>query len=170
MEYDPSWQMEYESEKAHILAALAGESIRVEHIGSTSVPGLAAKPILDIAVGVEQLAVADSFIQPLAALGYEYVPKPQFPERRFFRRGQWGKGTHHLHVYEIGSKEWKDNLLFRDSLRSDSGLLRQYAELKADLASRHPDDRAAYTAHKGPFIRTVMERAGRRAQGKETNP
>ncbi|WP_232316818.1 GrpB family protein [Paenibacillus sp. D9] len=170
MEYDPSWQTEYESEKARILAALAGESIWVEHIGSTSVPGLAAKPIVDIAVGVAHLSIADAFIQPLAAIGYEYVPKPEFPPRRFFRQGEWGKGTHHLHVYEIGSEEWKGNLLFRDSLRSDPGLRRQYAELKADLASRHPDDRAAYTAHKGPFIRTVMERAGKQAQGRVTNP
>lgn len=103
-EYTPEWIEEFEKEKLQIHHALNDKAISIEHIGSTSIVGLPAKPIVDIAVGVNLLNDADLFIEPLKELGYEYVPKMEFPNRRFFRKGLWRKGTHHLHVYEITSE------------------------------------------------------------------
>ncbi|SFD83179.1 GrpB protein [Paenibacillus catalpae] len=123
-----------------IQSVLVGQTCIIEHIGSTSVQGLSAKPIIDIALGVEELAQADAFIEPLMRLGYEYVPKADFPNRRFFRKGEWRNGTHHLHVYEAGSEEWQNQLLFRDYLKAHPHTLSEYDKLKRELALLHPDD------------------------------
>ncbi|TXK85767.1 GrpB family protein [Paenibacillus sp. N3.4] len=159
LEYNPEWKMQFKQEKAHIGNVLGDNAISIEHIGSTSVEGLMAKPIIDIAVAVRDLNDADSFVEPLMTIGYEYVPKVDFIRRRFFRKGEWRKGTHHLHVYEITSNEWRNNLLFRDYLRSSPVLLNQYAELKKQLAKYHSNNRNEYTKSKAPFIQRVIEMA-----------
>ncbi|BFH14685.1 hypothetical protein PMJ10TS2_43130 [Paenibacillus melissococcoides] len=104
-DYDPGWARDYEQEKRAIEEALPDIVVAVEHIGSTSVPGLGAKPIIDMMAGVHRLeALTEGHIDRLAAIGYEYVPKPDWPESRFFRRGPWRAGTHHLHFYrQLGS-------------------------------------------------------------------
>ncbi|MDR6881428.1 GrpB family protein [Bacillus sp. 3255] len=158
-EYTPKWLEAYEQEHKEIRLALQDKAVSIEHIGSTSVVGLPAKPILDIAVGVNRLHEADSWIEPLSKLGYEYVPKPEFPNRRFFRKGEWRKGTHHLHVYEVSGVEWAHNLLFRDYLRTHPDKLLEYANLKKQLASLYSEDRALYTEMKAPFIQSVIELA-----------
>lgn len=157
--YNPQWIDQFEQEKERIQLALGDYDITVEHIGSTSIIKLPAKPIIDIAVGVNELSQAEMFIEPLLAIGYEYVPKEDFPARRFFRKGEWRKGTHHLHVYEIGSDEWLNNLLFRDYLTEHPETRRQYAQLKEKLAKQYPEDRITYTSLKGPFIQAVIETA-----------
>ncbi|MFE5323671.1 GrpB family protein [Paenibacillus sp. NPDC056579] len=158
-EYTPEWIEEFEKEKLQIHHALNDKAISIEHIGSTSIVGLPAKPIVDIAVGVNLLNDADLFIEPLKELGYEYVPKMEFPNRRFFRKGLWRKGTHHLHIYEITSEEWNNNLLFRNYLKSHPEKLQEYAALKKHLASMYPEDRATYTELKAPFIKSIIELA-----------
>ncbi|WP_054027665.1 GrpB family protein [Bacillus sp. FJAT-28004] len=161
-EYTPEWLQEFEKEKAKILQTLQHNIVYIEHIGSTSVVGLPSKPILDIAVGVNHLDEADSFIEPLSKLDYEYVYKLEFPNRRFFRKGEWRKGTHHLHVYELTSDEWNNNLLFRDYLRSHPEKVLEYAKLKKHLASIYQEDRVTYTEMKAPFIQSVIELAKKR--------
>ncbi|WP_373291391.1 GrpB family protein [Paenibacillus marchantiophytorum] len=135
-------------------------------MGSTSIVGLPSKLILDIAVGVNYLDEADLFIEPLRKLGYEYVPKVDFPNRRFFRKGEWRKGTHHLHVYELSSDEWNNNLLFRNYLRSHPEKLVEYAQLKKHLASLYLEDRTTYTQQKAPFIQSVIELAKKLTRNK----
>ncbi|MEI2468732.1 GrpB family protein [Peribacillus frigoritolerans] len=154
-EYNPDWVSEFHQEKARIMEVLKND----EHIGSTSVMGLGAKPILDIMAGVQHLAEADAFIEPLKSIGYEFVPHKEFPERRFFRKGQWRAGTHHLHIYRFGSEQWKNQLSFRDYLRSHPDVRKQYQQLKMFLAEKHPADIVGYTKAKAPFILNVMESA-----------
>ncbi|MFS0597959.1 GrpB family protein [Peribacillus frigoritolerans] len=157
--YNPNWVTEFEQEKAKIKEVLKDKPICVEHIGSTSVMGLGAKPILDIMAGVQHLAEVDAFIEPLKSIGYEFVPHKEFPERRFFRKGQWRAGTHHLHIYRLGSEQWKNQLSFRNYLRSHPDVRKQYQQLKMSLAKKHPADIVGYTKAKAPFILNVMESA-----------
>ncbi|USK74418.1 GrpB family protein [Peribacillus frigoritolerans] len=157
--YNPNWSKEYEQEKEKIMGVLKENYIYIEHIGSTSVTGLGAKPILDIMVGVNNLDEVDKFIEPLKQIGYEFVSHKEFPERRFFRRGLWGAGTHHLHIYKFGSGHWNNNILFRNYLRTHSDVLKQYHQLKKDLAVKHYLERARYTQAKEPFIQNVLEKA-----------
>lgn len=127
----------------------------IEHIGSTAVPGLAAKPIIDIMAAVESLEASRPALARLAALGYLYAPyraeimhwlcKPS-PEVR----------THHLHLVPTGSQLWKDRIAFRDRLRSEPALADAYAALKRDLARRYVNDRESYTDGKRPFVELVL--------------
>ncbi|TQR98751.1 GrpB family protein [Paenibacillus ottowii] len=159
-EYNPQWVAEYTQERAKIIEALGGVCLGVEHIGSTSVPGLGAKAIIDIMVGVEDLTFIQSEQRErLLGIQYEYVHKPDFLERAFFRRGEWGAGTHHLHIYNYQGEHWDNHLLFRDYLKTHPESLRAYETLKRDLAHQFQYDRAAYTEAKGPFIRQIVEKA-----------
>jgi GrpB-like predicted nucleotidyltransferase (UPF0157 family) len=159
--YNLDWIREFENERKKLSQVLSSRAIQIEHIGSTSISGMPSKPILDIAVSVNNLDDADMFIESLSTLGYEYVPKMEFPNRRFFRKGERKKGTHHLHVYEQSSDEWRNNLLFRNYLRSHPEQAAAYAELKKQLASLYAEDRATYTQMKVPFIQSIIELAQR---------
>ncbi|MCM3745859.1 GrpB family protein [Paenibacillus pasadenensis] len=159
VDYDPQWAVQFELERAILQEILGNKAVAIEHIGSTSVQGLAAKPIIDIALAVKNLTEADAFIVPLQSFDYEYVPKEDFPARRFFRKGEWRKGTHHLHIYEEGSEEWENKLLFRNYLRNFPDLVIQYADLKKKLAILYAEDRSVYTAKKDPFIQEIIRRA-----------
>jgi GrpB-like predicted nucleotidyltransferase (UPF0157 family) len=159
VDYDPLWPTLYEEEKERILSAVGDKVVLIEHIGSTAVVGLGAKPIIDIMAAVSRLADAKRWIGPLESIGYEYVPKTDLPERLFFRRGVRGAGTHHLHVVEQGSKFWKSHLLFRDFLRAHPTEARRYYQLKKELAARFGSDRGAYTDAKTLFIESVTDKA-----------
>ncbi len=156
VDYDPQWPILYEKEKARILAVIGDKVVAIEHIGSTAVPGLGAKPIIDIMVGVHHLAKADECIEPLQGIGYEYVPEYEvsIPERRFFRRSHF-----HLHVVERTSDFWERHILFRDFLRTHPETARQYHQLKTELAAKFGSDRDAYTAAKTSFIESVVAKA-----------
>ena len=167
-EYDPKWPAIYEEEVARILA-LAGDTVTaVEHVGSTSVPGLGAKPIIDIMAAVGQIDEAMTLVEPLGALGYRYLPEYEelIPERRFFRRGR-ESASHHLHIVETATDFWIDHLLFRDYLRSHRETAMEYDEIKRNLAARLGDDRAAFTMAKTSFIEPVLVRA---RTWRESNP
>lgn len=121
-EYTSDWVKQFQEER-EILKGIVGEKvIAIEHIGSTSVEGLGAKPILDIAIGVNDLEVVSEFIEPLKQIGYEFVYHKEFPERRFFRKGQWRAGTHHLHIYKFQGEHWDNQILFRNYLRNNPGV------------------------------------------------
>ncbi|WP_442600675.1 GrpB family protein [Paenibacillus sp. KN14-4R] len=158
--YNPDWILEYECEKEKLTEALADVMQGIEHIGSTSVPGLSAKPVIDMMIGVRNLQeIQDHHKESLHAIGYEFVDHAQFPERRFFRKGAWRAGTHHLHMYTIDSEHWQSNLLFRDYLRKNPDTCKAYMDLKNALKSLYPNDRVKYTEAKAPFIRSVIKKA-----------
>ncbi|WP_270180984.1 GrpB family protein [Alkalihalobacillus sp. CinArs1] len=154
VEYDENWPKQYEKEKQTILQAV--DVFAIEHIGSTSVEGLSAKPIIDIAVGVHDLKVVESLKAPLERAGFVYVHKPELEDRRFFRKGEWGKGTVHVHVCEYEGSQWKEKLAFRDYLRAHPDAAQEYEALKQHLASKYKDDRPTYTKEKEPFINRIL--------------
>lgn len=159
--YDPRWPAMFEEDKRKILEAVGEYVAAVEHVGSTSVPGLAAKPIIDVMAAVRSLADAPACVGPLGSIGYEYVPEHEavMPWRRFFRRGPRGAGTHHLHMVERPGEFWEVQLLFRDYLRAHAGAAAEYAKLKRELAAAHGPDRRAYTEAKTDFIESIIEQA-----------
>jgi GrpB-like predicted nucleotidyltransferase (UPF0157 family) len=155
VDYDPQWIATYEQQRDIIVATLeaAGQPlVSVEHVGSTAVPGLAAKPIIDIMVCYERLPSLDAIIAPLAAIGYAHVPKPEFTESYFFRYGETFEGTIHLHITSATSEFGLQMLRFRDALRASPSLAADYAAFKRGLAEQFPHDRPSYTAAKGPFV------------------
>jgi len=156
-DYNPDWPLRYEYEKAAIVQACGHILAAIEHIGSTAVPGLAAKPIIDIMGGLRELADATQCIGPLASIGYAYVPEYEvsLPERRYFRRGPRESHIAHLHMVETRSDFWHRHLLFRDYLRAHPATAQQYAELKRVLAAQYGADRDGYTEGKTAFIRWV---------------
>jgi GrpB-like predicted nucleotidyltransferase (UPF0157 family) len=160
VDYDPAWLERYEAERARILSAIAPWVAAIEHIGSTSVPGLGAKPIIDIMVAVRSLDDAMQCVEPLGVLGYQYHPEFEdtLPERRYFNRGP-RDDRYHLHMVELTSGFWERHLLFRDYLRAHPEAAQEYERLKRDLAARHRDDRGAYTDAKAAFVRSIEEKA-----------
>lgn len=161
--YDPAWPRLFEREKRHLLECLPpGIAERVEHYGSTSVLGLAAKPVVDMAVQTPDLERARTEVPAvLEPQGYDCFWRPTAGDDvpPFYvwciRRGERGERTLHIHFFEPHFEHWR-GLEFRDMLRKDAALARRYAALKLDLARRHPDDRVAYTEGKGEFIRAAL--------------
>jgi GrpB-like predicted nucleotidyltransferase (UPF0157 family) len=155
--YDPQWADQFEAEKQAIQVALGDRAVAIHHIGSTAIPGLAAKPVIDILIVVRQLADAMDCIAPLHNLGYAFIDYPQNVERKFFRKGQ--PRTHHVHIVAEDNAELRDHLIFRDALRADADLRDRYAALKYDLAQRFKTDRAHYSDSKTQFVRRMIEAA-----------
>lgn len=153
--YDPAWEILFATERARIAAAIGQQVLAIEHVGSTSVPNLAAKPILDIAIGVEALDDVPACVAPLTNLGYEYKGEHGLPERHYFTRGTPNR-THHLHMVVVGQYQWSTLVPFRDHLRRNPETLAQYQQLKEELAARFPHDRLAYTDGKAEFIQAVL--------------
>ena len=159
--YDPAWPLHYEEEKSRILSVIAPYVVCMEHMGSTAVPGLAAKPVIDILIGVRNLSDAPLFLPPLISLGYDYIQKHEavIPERRYLHRLVNGQHTHHLHMVEPDSNFYKVQITFRNTLRRHPDTRDQYAALKLDLAQKYRNDREAYTDAKSAFILSVLDLA-----------
>lgn len=160
--YDEAWPSLYEEERHLIERAIGPFVEEIEHIGSTAVPGLAAKPVIDIMVGVGSLDDSPALVERLGAIGYEYVPELErhMPSRRYFRKQRGGRRTRQIHLVERSNSEWWDrHVLFRDHLRAHPEAAEEYARLKRGLSERFKVDRAAYTDAKTAFISGVVRRA-----------
>ena len=153
--YDPQWPLLYAQEAAHILAATGGIVLALAHIGSTAVPGLGAKPIIDMLAAVPDLDAVDSCTAALQHLGY-IDARIQVSDRRLFCKGPYNEGTHHLHFVQPGSAAWQLPLQFRDFLRSHPPAMQHYAALKQELAATYGADLNGYTDGKGPFIAAAL--------------
>jgi GrpB-like predicted nucleotidyltransferase (UPF0157 family) len=159
---NPAWPEMFADERQRLLDALPGRFIAIEHFGSTAVPGLLAKPVIDMLAGLATIDEAESLIDPLIALGYHYPAafNASLPDRRWLMRQHLGRRTHHLHLVKYGDDGWARELRFRDVLRCDPGIAAQYARRKRELAGEHANDRERYTATKGEFIKGVLRRGG----------
>ncbi len=159
VDYDPRWPAMFQAERALLERTVGGVFVAIEHVGSTSVPGLGAKPIIDALAAVRKLDDVMTCIDALAGIGYTYVPEYEagLPERRYFRKG--APRTHHLHVVEPASEFWTRHLLFRDYVRAHPETAREYERLKRDLAARYGRDRDGYSDAKTEFVRAVEEKA-----------
>jgi GrpB-like predicted nucleotidyltransferase (UPF0157 family) len=157
--YSPDWPTQFRAIREELLSVFTSMVVTIEHIGSTSVPGLAAKPVIDVLLGARSLADIESRIKPLSEIGYSYVPKyeREIPMRRYFVKAQATSLRIHLHAVELNSRLWQEHLAFRDTLRTDADLCAQYQSMKLRLAEEFADDKSAYTDAKGPFIQAVLE-------------
>lgn len=156
VDYDPAWPRMFDRERMAISVALRGTARRIEHIGSTSVPGLAAKPIIDVMVGVDSLDGIEVVVRGMTALGYTHRGENGIPRRHFFEKGDAGAvNAFHVHVVELGSAYEARYLALRDLLRANPAERDAYAALKRGLAERFTEDREAYTEGKTEFIRRI---------------
>ena len=160
VDYDPTWPQAFAAAKAEILEAVGPHVECVEHVGSTAVAGLAAKPIIDIQVGVRDWNEAVVTIAPLSARGWVYRGERGTPRRHYFRkRDAAGRWTHTLHMLEVFSGRWNEMLDFRDYLRAHPDAAAEYAALKRSLARRAYRERGEYTDAKAPFIQRILAQA-----------
>ena len=159
VDYDPAWPAQAAEAMAALRNVLGDRLLDIEHVGSTSVPGLAAKPILDLMAGVPSLDEGRVCIPAIEALGYRYQPDDTIPERVYFNKGPEGARTHHLHMVVLGGEFWVRHLAFRDALRADPALAAEYAALKRRLAAEYGGNRLGYTDAKTAFIRVVEAQA-----------
>lgn len=155
--HDPAWPAVFELERERLLQLISGQFADIQHFGSTAIPGMPAKPIIDILAGVASMEAADAINARLLQIGYTTSAEfnATLVGRRWFMRHAFGRRTHHLHVVVLGSSEWRRRLKFRDALRADTKLAGEYAALKVQLAVRHAADREAYTAAKSEFVLSV---------------
>ncbi|NHD16449.1 MULTISPECIES: GrpB family protein [unclassified Actinopolyspora] len=154
VEYDPAWPERFRAEHERIATALGTTARRIEHVGSTAVPGLAAKPVVDIGVSVPDVTAEATYLGPLQRAGYRL--RVREPGHRMLRTPARDV---HVHVYDVGSDWERQHLLFRDWLRRDESDRARYARLKCELAGREWTDMNAYAAAKGPLIGEILARA-----------
>ncbi|MFB3909072.1 MAG: GrpB family protein [Candidatus Eisenbacteria bacterium] len=157
----PSWGWLFAFEAARIRDACGPRVVRVEWIGSTSVPSLLAKPILDLMPGIRTPKDGEASIAPMEALGYEYKGEFGIPGRFYFVRRRDGRSIVHAHFFPVDTPDWERHLLFRDRLRRDPATAAAYAALKSALAVRFAGDREAYTKAKTGFIERVVAEEGK---------
>lgn len=174
-DYNPAWPEQFERERGEILRVCGeGSFVRIEHMGSTSVPGLGAKPIIDIMPGLRSLDDAPALIAPLAVIGYEYVPEYEHPNefdggmpfRRYFRKDVRGERAFHMHTVEAGSDFWTTHLLFRDFLRVSPEDAAEYERVKRLVATEYnrtvtprSNINLGYTDRKSDCINAIMAKA-----------
>jgi GrpB-like predicted nucleotidyltransferase (UPF0157 family) len=163
-EYDPDWPVRFQEEMRLLQGQSGGSLHPIEHVGSTSVPALAAKPVVDILGGVSHISSVDTLIGPFKAVGYEYVPayEDQMPNRRYFRKPISAKQRSvgfHLHIVEVGGDFWTKQLLFRDYLRANPSRANDYSSLKRRLAEEYRTDRLGYSQAKTEFILSTLKLA-----------
>lgn len=164
--YDPEWVDAFRALRGEIRGALRDDRLEVDHIGSTSVPGLWAKPVIDVLLEAPDLGIVENHTSALERLGFEARGEYGIPGRRYFRRGPDGRRMGvHLHAFAAGHPHADWHRAFRDGLRSHPAVRADYARLKRELATRFADDRTAYQDAKAPFIAALRRRwAGSGAQ------
>jgi GrpB-like predicted nucleotidyltransferase (UPF0157 family) len=159
VEYDALWPALFAAERRRIRDQWGTlPALSLEHVGGTSIPGMCAKPVLDMAAGQPRGASTKDYVAALERAGYEHRGERGVPGRQFFRRGQ--PKAYHVHLVEEGSPLWRDYVAFRDYLRAHAEAARRFADLKRGLAVRFPEDREAYTNAKSPHILEILRLAG----------
>ena len=159
VDYDPARPALAKAELERIGNALGDAAAGLEHVGSTAVPGLAAKPILDLQLSVDAIEPRERFVGPLERLGYLFVPEPESPDYHFFGKPSERPRTHHLHVCQVNSEHELRHVAVRDFLRTHADEAARYAALKHALVARHPQDRLAYMDGKDDYVAALEKRA-----------
>lgn len=158
-EYDSSWPSKFEEEKEYLMAVAGKWHFgSIEHVGSTAVPGMVAKPVIDVMFGVKTLDESRPAIEALVEAGYEYWPYKTEVMHWFCKPSDVFR-THHLHLIPYESPLWQERIKFRELLRSDDKVATEYANMKRELAATYREDREAYTDKKWPFIQRVLQSA-----------
>ncbi|MEN7551748.1 GrpB family protein [Rapidithrix thailandica] len=158
--YNPAWKTAFEKEQALLLNAIKEPGLTIEHIGSTSVEGLGAKPIIDIMIGLKDFQTANTHLSAIENLGYVYLSKyeDEMPYRRFFFKEENGVRTHHIHMVALGTEFWDRHLQFRDHLRTHAHDRERYHALKMELAGNEWEHMNDYADAKTGFIRAIEQK------------
>lgn len=171
VQYDPYWIEQYEQEKEKILSAVSRWVVSLDHVGSTSIPGLSAKPTIDMCMGIEDLQLANDHIIPaLEKFNYDYLPQLEeaIPDRRYIQKlDADGKHLFHIHIVHKNSQRKKDYLSFKNYLINHPLELQKYAELKLKLAEKYKHNREAYTESKADFIKKIIYKYNKLNEGIE---
>jgi GrpB-like predicted nucleotidyltransferase (UPF0157 family) len=158
VEPSTEYKQRFQEERLPIAIAMKRLPAAIEHVGSTAIPGIKAKPVVDILIGMRALPL-EAAIEPLVAIGYEHVEGAGGEDRLYFRRGT--PRAFHVHVVLHDGAAWRRHVIFRDWLNLHPDLAREYEALKVDLAARFADDREAYAAGKDPFVERVLAEAAK---------
>ncbi|NYT11952.1 MAG: GrpB family protein [Methanomassiliicoccales archaeon] len=164
VEYDPRWRDLFNEERKLLERALSGLIIAIQHVGSTSIPGMSAKPVIDIMICVKEQSSPYVYIERVGPLGYIYQEQEDEPERIYFMKGM--PRTHHLHFILHDTKQYWEHILFRDYLIANRDAFEEYVDLKRELAKRFREDREGYWAGKDKFIKSIVEKARRSQDGR----
>jgi GrpB-like predicted nucleotidyltransferase (UPF0157 family) len=159
MPHSELWHQLFAEEETQLRNAIGAQVAAIEHVGSTAICGLSAKPIIDIAVAMREITDAQKRVTQLEGIGYKSRGELGIPGRQYFTKG--APRTHHLHMVELGSDLWRSHLLFRDYLRLHSEVAKEYENLKMELARKYRENREAYTEGKANFIEGVLKAASR---------
>ncbi|QPC46966.1 GrpB family protein [Mangrovibacillus cuniculi] len=153
--YKEEWSEIFHKDKNMILQILGNNIVDIQHVGSTAIPGISAKPIIDILVGLKNIFETESFISKLEEKNYKYRPNASTKDRLFFIKGTEDFRTHHLHVVQHDSNEWNRMIHFRDYLRENVNVALEYNKLKEELAVKFPNNREEYTKGKEDFVKQI---------------
>lgn len=161
--FDPNWAIKFKEEKKAIVERLEESIVSIDHIGSTAIPNIVAKPVIDILIGIKSLDQSEKISSTMKELGYEYVEQIEshFPERRLFFKPPTSKGKRqfNVHIWEHQSTGWKEMLLFRDYLLSHPESAKEYEFVKKYLAKRFPNNETAYSIGKEGYMQVILRRA-----------
>lgn len=155
VDHRQEWHHLAAEERSHLEDALD----QIEHVGSTAIEGMPAKPVLDLLAVADELAPKSEYAARLEPMGYELRESDQVPDRLFFAKGPTDERTHYLSITERGSDCHREQIAFRDYLRSNPDAAAEYARFKRKLAEEHPDDRETYTKRKSEFVEHILDRA-----------
>jgi GrpB-like predicted nucleotidyltransferase (UPF0157 family) len=158
-----AWAEEFALEKARIINAVSKHILEIQHVGSTAIPGVPAKPVLDILVGVEDFDEASVCVRPLERIGYRYRYEHGIPRRHYFVKGD--PRTHHLHMVERDSHHWTMTVTFKEFLKRDSKSACAYADAKRSLAARYSRDRKSYQCEKDKVVERLLALAAKSQRG-----
>ncbi|MCB2291061.1 GrpB family protein [Clostridium sp. CS001] len=156
-EYNPDWKGEFLKEKEVLEKQLQDYDVDIQHVGSTSIVGCLAKPIIDIVIGVESLEYGEQLILALCNMGYIYDGDGRIPGRHFFKRKDEELSTHYIHVEPVGGLLWNNHILFRDYLNKYPQLIIEYSNLKKSLEKHFLNNISNYATGKNPFIEKIIE-------------
>lgn len=157
--YNPNWKDQFQLEKDSLSTVLS-EEVVIEHVGSTAIPKLAAKPVIDIMIGLDDFDTAKNHINSIVSLGYDYISEyeKELPFRKYFKKEYEGKHTHHIHMVQKDSDWWVRHLAFRNYLRNNVDDREKYEELKKGLAKKDWEDGNEYASAKTDFIRSIEKK------------
>ena len=158
-EYNKEWKKEYEIEKENLKGILTGVNYKIEHVGSTSIEGLSAKPIIDIAIGAEDIDTILVIAERLENNCYDITNSMDTKGEVFAAKGPNENRTHYIHVELIGSIYWNNHIYFKKYLLDHKELIKEYEKLKKKLSIQYKNDRKSYTASKNEFISDVLKKA-----------
>ncbi len=157
--YDETWPQEYEKEKETLKTILKDFDFKIEHVGSTSIPGLSAKPIIDIAIGVDRTETMLEMEKVLADAGYDMLNSIETKGEILARKGTPENRTHYIHIQILGSEYWNEFIYFKQYMLDHPDDVKAYEKLKTELSVKFADERKKYTAAKNDFISSILEKA-----------